>query len=494
MGRPGHSLVNKNGGGNKGTPRAESPGRRGRKPSGAGCDQASLALAQRTSVPLDPASLRPLPSTPALSGVLETLAFFRDPDFARSRFERYGDVYETSLLGQRTVFIRGDQAISDLFAQGDAVAGWWPDSVRELLGPLSLANRNGADHKARRRVVGQLFASAALKRYGPTIVALVNGLNQELIEANESVALVPKLRRFAFSVIASTVLGLDPVDRDALFVDFETWCQGLFSLPVALLGSPYARARQARQRLLRRLGAVLNKAQAAMASGAAIAAGGLDLLAGGLDEAGLPLSDDDVAEQLLLLLFAGYETTASALSCLFLTLLQHPAELNWLMEELNTLSWPPEEGEIGAATDALRAPRLDAVVKEVMRLTPPVGGFFRITREPIALAGVLVPADRVVQVSIAASQRHGDDTEDLALFRPQRHLAGDTTVTLLPYGGGERACLGKALAELEIRLLAVGLLKQLTLELKPDQDLTLKIIPSPSPADGLQVRAFPRSS
>ena len=54
---------------------------------------------------------------------------------------------------------------------------------------------------------------------------------------------------------------------------------------------------------------------------------------------------------------------------------------------------------------------------------------------PIALAGVLVPADRVVQVSIAASQRHGADPEDLAIFRPQRYLAGDTTVTLLPYGG-----------------------------------------------------------
>ena len=159
-------------------------------------------------VPLDPATLRPLPSTPALSGVLETLAFFRDPDFARSRFERYGDVYETRLLGQRTVFIRGGQAISDLFAQGDAVQGWWPGSVRELLGPLSLANRHGADHKARRRVVGQLFASAALKRYSPSIVALVNALSQELIASQAPVALVPKLRRFAFSVIASRCWGL----------------------------------------------------------------------------------------------------------------------------------------------------------------------------------------------------------------------------------------------------------------------------------------------
>ncbi|MCT4363282.1 MAG: cytochrome P450 [Synechococcaceae cyanobacterium MAG-AL1] len=445
-------------------------------------------------MPPDPASLRPLPTTPAVSGVLETLSFLRDPGFARSRFERYGDVYGTTLLGQRTVFIRGEKAISDLFAGGDALEGWWPDSVRKLLGPLSLANRNGADHKARRRVVGQLFAASALKRYSPAIVALVDDLNNELLSEEAPLALVPKLRRFAFSVIASTVLGLDPVDRDALFGDFETWCQGLFSLPFALPGSPYAKALQARQRLLRRLGAVLKKAQSAAAAGEPLAAGGLDLLAGGLDEAGLPLGDDDVAEQLLLLLFAGYETTASSLSCLLLSLLQHPAELAWLQQELDGLPWPPAQAEAVTAYDASRAPRLDAVVKEVMRLTPPVGGFFRRTRKPLALADVLVPADQVVQVSITASHRQGSGNEDLEVFRPQRHLSGTCTATLLPFGGGERVCLGKALAELEIRLLAVGLLKQLSLALEPDQDFTLRVIPSPSPKDGLLVRPHRRAA
>jgi cytochrome P450 len=437
---------------------------------------------------IDSATLAPLPTTPAVSGVLETLAFLRDRDFAQSRFERYGDVFGTTLLGQRTVFIRGEQAIADLFAQGDAVEGWWPASVRNLLGPLSLANRNGADHKARRRVVGQLFATVALKRYSPAIVALVDELRQEVQQAKGPLALVPKLRRFAFSVIATTVLGLDPVDREALFGDFEIWCGGLFALPFALPGSPYRRALQARKRLLARLGAVLEKAQAAAAAGRPLNAGGLDLLAGGLDEAGLPLADDDVAEQLLLLLFAGYETTASSLSCLLLSLLQHPKELAWLQEELASLPWPPPPGEAVAAYDPLRAPRLDAVVKEVMRLTPPVGGFFRRSRQPLALAGVLVPADRVVQVSISASHRHGLADNDLELFRPQRHLAGEPAVTLLPFGGGERVCLGKSLAELEVRLLTVGLLKSLTLELEPNQDLTLATIPSPSPKQGLLVR------
>jgi hypothetical protein len=58
---------------------------------------------QLTLASLDPATLQPLPSTLTLNGVLETLAFLRDSDFASSRFERYRDGYETSLLGQRTV-------------------------------------------------------------------------------------------------------------------------------------------------------------------------------------------------------------------------------------------------------------------------------------------------------------------------------------------------------------------------------------------------------
>jgi len=188
---------------------------------------------------------------------METLAFFRDPDFAQSRFERYGDVYETSLLGQRTVFIRGERAITDLFNQADAVEGWWPESVKKLLGSLSLANRNGAGHKARRRVVGQLFTSTALNRYSPTIVLLVEALNRDLLTTHSPVALVPKLRRFAFSVIANTVLGLDQADCNALFIDFETWCEGLFSIPIAIPGSPYAKAFQARKRLMRRISSVL---------------------------------------------------------------------------------------------------------------------------------------------------------------------------------------------------------------------------------------------
>jgi cytochrome P450 len=177
-------------------------------------------------------------------------------------------------------------------------------------------------------------------------------------------------------------------------------------------------------------------------------------------------------------------------------LLQHPPELAWLLEELDALPWPPPADQAAAAYDAGAAPRLAAVVQEVMRLNPPVGGFFRRTTRALVLDGVAVPAGKVVQVALAASNRHRPEgaagsaaAVDLERFRPGRHLDGGCGLTLLPFGGGERVCLGKALAELEIRLLAVGLLKQVRLQLAPDQDLSLQRVPSPSPRGGLLVRA-----
>ena len=406
----------------------------------------------------------PLPSTGAVTGLRETLDFFGDPSFTQQRFEQYGDVFETRLLAQRIVFIRGEKAIGDLLSQGDSLEGWWPESVRQLLGNRSLANRSGPGHRARRRVVGQLFSSSALERYTPSINALIEEVSNDLLEAATATPLADRMRRFAFAVIAGTVLGLDETNRDALFEDFEIWTRALFSIPVALPGTPFAKAMAARQRLLKRLKTVLMEGDQSR--------GGLDLLSDGLDEEGIPLDDDDLAEQLLLLLFAGYETTASSLSCLFRALLINPEVANWLQSDL---------------AGGSPAPRLDATVLEVMRLTPPVGGFFRRSLRPVQLAGVEVPENSVIQVVLTPS--HPADATDLAAFRPQRHLDGSFDQTLLPFGGGQRVCLGKALAQLEIRLMAVGLLSSLKLELLPDQDLSLQLIPSPMPRGGLMVQA-----
>ena len=322
-------------------------------------------------------------------------------------------------------------------------------------------------------MVGQLFSSAALAGYTPSITGLVDELAGELLTADEPVPLAGRMRRFAFAVIATTVLGLNSENREALFTDFEIWTKALFSIPLAIPGTPFARAMRSRQRLLNRIKLVLKEGSNQ---------GGLDRISGGLDEAGIPLDDDDLAEQLLLLLFAGYETTASTLSCLFRALLLHPGVMEWLQSDVMAMQWPP-------ATSPQSA-KLDATVLEVMRQTPPVGGFFRRCRQAIELADVAVPENSVIQVALTPPAALSG--ADLSEFRPQRHLDGSFDQTLLPFGGGERVCLGKALAELEIRLMVVGLLQKLQLHLHPDQDLSLQVVPSPAPRSGLLVTATER--
>ena len=172
-----------------------------------------------------------MPRTPAVTGVLELLGFLGDPDFVRRRFERYGDVFETVLVGQPQIFVKGAEAAGELLAQSEALEGWWPSTVRQLLGELSLSSRNGEAHLARRRAVGQLFTAAALRTYVPGITALCDGL----------VALVDRMRPFAFAVIAQVVLGLGAAGQKALFDDFEIWSGGLFSLPLAWPGTPRCR-------------------------------------------------------------------------------------------------------------------------------------------------------------------------------------------------------------------------------------------------------------
>ncbi|MEB3261290.1 MAG: cytochrome P450 [Cyanobacteriota bacterium] len=427
----------------------------------------------RSSAPGPEGPGTPPPHTGAVTGVLELLAFLRDPEFARKRFDRFGDVFETVVAGQPRVFVRGAEAMADLMSQAADLEGWWPASVSQLLGPFSLANRNGESHLARRRVVGRLFSAAALRACAPGIVRISEAVRDDLAAAAAPVALAPWMRAFAFQVIAEEVLTLSPEGRASLFDDFEIWTRGLFSFPLALPGSPLARAKAARRRLIQRLLGLLPS---------------LSVLADACDEAGLPLQDPDLADQLLLLLFAGYETTASALTLAVLLLLEHPDTLAWLLEELDTVPWPPDANGLEQLETL---PRLNAVIKEVLRLVPPVGGLFRRAKAPVRLGPWTIATGRVIQVDLRATQRDHRAFGDGDRFRPERHLetAGTAPAAAnVPFGIAPRVCLGKPLAELELRLLLTRLLQSLRFSLEPDQDLTLEVIPTPRPRSGLLVR------
>jgi len=170
---------------------------------------------------------------------------------------------------------------------------------------------------------------------------------------------------------------------------------------------------------------------------------------------------------------------------------QHPAVKARLRAELEQL--PPDE--VPGLEQLQQLSYLEQVVQEVLRHVPPVAGSFRQVIQDCQWQGYRIPQGWKVLYQIAQIQRdsthypspHHFDPEN---FNPDRELHPSKPFSYLPFGGGLRECLGKEFARLEIKLLAIELLRNYDWELLPEQDLTFETIPIPRPRDGLRVRLW----
>jgi cytochrome P450 len=153
------------------------------------------------------------------------------------------------------------------------------------------------------------------------------------------------------------------------------------------------------------------------------------------DEDGNRLSDQEVRDELVTLLLAGHETTATGLAWTFDLILHAPEVL--------------AKARVGGDE------YLDAVVKEALRIRPVIPGVGRVVRgEPFRLNGYVIPPGVEINPSIRMIHRRADLYPDPAAFKPERFLSDDApdTYTWLPFGGGTRRCLGASFALTEMRI------------------------------------------
>jgi cytochrome P450 len=177
------------------------------------------------------------------------------------------------------------------------------------------------------------------------------------------------------------------------------------------------------------------------------------------DEDGRPMTDQELRDELVTLLVAGHETTATGLAWTFELLLRNPRVLGRLRDSL-------ADGD-----DAY----LDAVVKEALRVRPVIPGVGRVVRgEPFELGGYTVPEGVEINPSIGVIHRRADHYPSPGEFRPERFLedGAPDTYTWVPFGGGTRRCLGASFALLEMRVVIRRVLERAelrTTERKPEK-------------------------
>ncbi|MGF1495284.1 MAG: cytochrome P450 [Elainellaceae cyanobacterium] len=420
----------------------------------------------------------------------ETLAFLKDGDFAQTRHARYGDVFKTRLFGKPTIFVRGAAANEFVFANENRYFQVsWPQSTSALLGSLSLALQHGGVHQSRRKLLAQAFLPRALDGYIPAMTAITR---QYLTRWEKMATLTwyPELRNYTFDVASSLLAGLENGSQTPLGHWFEVWSQGLFSLPINLPWTTFGKAMRSRQKLLSEIETLIRQRQTRPDAGT----DSLGLLLQATDEDGQRLTVDELKDQILLLLFAGHETLTSAIASFCLLTAQYPAVLHQLRQEQAGLDIPDPLtlAHLKSMTG------LDSVLREVLRLVPPVGGGFRDVIQTCELQGYQVPQGWSLLYSIGQTHQDASLYADPEQFEPERFNPKsdvDSPSTKLaqkygyvPFGGGIRECLGKEFARLEMKLFAVYLLRDYEWTLLPDQDLDLIMTPTPHPKDGLRMK------
>jgi cytochrome P450 len=196
------------------------------------------------------------------------------------------------------------------------------------------------------------------------------------------------------------------------------------------------------------------------------------LLVAARDEEGQALSDQEILDELMALVFAGHETTAVALAWALYDIHLQPAVLERLRDELAPLGDDPDLGELS------KLPFLDAVCNETLRLHPPIPLYTRRLARDTHLLGHDLPAGTLVGTAACSTHRIASIYPDPERFDPERFVGRTYSPhEYLPWGGGVHRCLGVAFATMEMKVVIATILRRHQLKLHERGLVKLKIRP-----------------
>jgi cytochrome P450 len=390
----------------------------------------------------------PLPPEPKISPLGQTLRWaFRPISFMEDCRRRYGDNFSVRFLGfeRPMVMISDPEAIKALYRECEHGLPPGRNVVLEpILGPKSLLIQEGAEHLSRRRLMLPPFHGERMRSYEETMTEIVEAeidswpLNTEFpIHARMQAVTLEVILRVVFGV--SSGPRLDRLRGMLSTVLEETTTPGRQVLGLALQRfggkGPFARfegqLREVDELLMAEIAEHRERPDLEEREDI------LSMLMRAEFEDGSRMEDRELRDQLMTLLLAGHETTATALAWTFDLLLRHPAALARLRDSL-------EAGE----EDYLRA-----TISESLRLRPviPLAGR-RLAKELVA-DGMTLPAGTDVTPSIWLTHTRADVYPEPFAFKPERFLEeGPDTYSWIPFGGSVRRCIGATFAEFEMRI------------------------------------------
>lgn len=375
--------------------------------------------------------------------------------FIRQARKRYGQVFELNVpFFGRTVFVADPALVRPVFlASTDDLINVQPNLSR-IFGPGSVFALDRAEHRNRRKLLAPPFHGQSIKNYEKVIEEETLRESATWPEGREFETLEP-MNRITLNVILRTVFGADGGELDYLREIIPPWVKlgsRMAALPAPKFRtgrySPWGRLEQFRRDFDRVVFTLIDKAEAdpKLDEREDI----LALLLRSRYEDGSTMSRQDVSDELLTLLGAGHETTASALGWAFERLRRHPDILAKLVAEVD------EGGEDFRQAFILELQRSRTVIDFAGR---------HVAAPHFDLGEWRIARDSNILVSIADLHDNADIFENPERFDPQRFVdKKPPTFAWLPFGGGTRRCIGAAFANTEMHVVLRTVLRHFEIE------------------------------
>jgi cytochrome P450 len=442
------------------------------------------------TVPINDLPRRPNPNLDHIPGdyglpvIGHTFGLLRNSHKVGKRMlDTYGPVFRSSALFQRSVGLVGPDAARFVLLDGEQNFAAEP-AWNLIIGGLfegGLLLKDFSEHRSHRRALQQAF-----KR--PVLEAYCTALNHYLTAGIDSwpvgpyFDLFPRLKGLLLENAIQSFFGEDPdCDTQALSLAFIAMLDATLTLVrKPLPGSKWRRGMAGREIIKSYLKSQIQLRKTNPGNDF------LSSLATASDEDGR-LSDEEIIDHMIFLLFAAHDTTTSTLSSATRILCQHP---EWQMRLRREFASVQDEHLSMEGFAAL--PELDWFFKEVLRMHPPVPGITRRTVKELEYGGYTLPRNTSVFVSIRLMHylpEHWSKPEDFdpERFSPERAEHKRDSFQWLPFGGGVHKCLGLHFAEIQTKIFLFQLLRQFSVSLDPGHVPQIRAVPLEMPKNGLSI-------